>query len=161
MLEQKDLDILKNMLETVMKGTEESILGKVDEKLGKTEESILEKVDEKLLKSEESILEKVDEKLGKTEESILEKVDEKLGKTEESILERADKKLLKSESLVLDEVERTRKILEKQIEKVQKNLDEINQYYKITKLENDNTSLVLKLIDELFKRIEELEKRTA
>ena len=116
MLEQKDLDILKNMLETVMKGTEESILGKVDEKLGKTEESILE---------------------------------------------RADKKLLKSESLVLDEVERTRKILEKQIEKVQKNLDEINQYYKITKLENDNTSLVLKLIDELFKRIEELEKRTA
>ena len=118
-------------------------------------------MDEKLLKSEESILEKVDEKLGKTEESILEKVDEKLGKTEESILERADKKLLKSESLVLDEVERTRKILEKQIEKVQKNLDEINQYYKITKLENDNTSLVLKLIDELFKRIEELEKRTA
>lgn len=42
-----------------------------------------------------------------------------------------------------------------------KNLDELNQYYKITKFENDNTLLVLKLIDELFRRIEELEKRTA
>lgn len=52
-------------------------------------------------------------------------------------------------------------MLEKQIEKVQTNLDEINQYYRITKLENDNTSLVLKLIDELSKRIGELEKRTA
>lgn len=96
-----------------------------------------------------------------TEESILEKVDKKLEKTEESILQKVDEKLLKSESLVLDGVERTRKMLEKQIEKVQTNLDEINQYYRITKLENDNTSLVLKLIDELSKRIGELEKRTA
>lgn len=81
--------------------------------------------------------------------------------TEEFILHKVDEKLLKSESLVLDEIERTRKMLEKQIDKVQKNLDEINQYYKITKLENDNTSLVLILISDLYKRVEELEKRTA
>lgn len=52
-------------------------------------------------------------------------------------------------------------ILERKIEKVQKNLDELNQYYRITKLENDNTALLLKMIDELSRRVEKLEKRTA
>ena len=103
MLEQKDLDILKNMMESIM--------------------------DERLAKSEESILDKVDERLAR------------------------------SETFILDEIERTRDILEGKIEKVQKNLDELNQYYRITKLENDNTALLLK--DELSRRVEELEKRTA
>lgn len=83
MLEQKDFELLKNMMESVMKGTEESILEKVDGKLEKTEKSILEKV------------------------------------------------------------------------------DELNRNYRITKLESDNTALLLKLIDDLSKRVEELEKRTA
>ena len=105
MLEQKDLDILKNMMESIM--------------------------DERLAKSEESILDKVDERLAR------------------------------SETFILDEIERTRDILEGKIEKVQKNLDELNQYYRITKLENDNMALLLKMIDELSRRVEELEKRTA
>lgn len=66
-----------------------------------------------------------------------------------------------SENLILEEVERTRSILEKEIENVQKNLDELSQYYRITKLESDNTALLLKMIDELSKRIEKLEKKTA
>lgn len=40
-------------------------------------------------------------------------------------------------------------------------MDELNQYYRITKLENDNTALLLKMIDALPKRAEELEKKTA
>ena len=47
-----------------------------------------------------------------------------------------------------------------EIDKIQKNLDELSQYYRITNLENDNTALLLKMIDELTKRVEELEKRT-
>lgn len=74
---------------------------------------------------------------------------------------RTDARFAESENLVLEESERTRNILEKQIEKVQKNLDELSQYYRITKLENDNTALLLKMIDELSKRIENLEKKTA
>lgn len=69
--------------------------------------------------------------------------------------------ITESENLILEEMERTRNIIEKQIDKVQSNLDEINQYYRITKLENDNTTLLLKMIDELSKRVEELEKKTA
>ncbi|MDE6517262.1 MAG: hypothetical protein K2L18_05380, partial [Acetatifactor sp.] len=72
-----------------------------------------------------------------------------------------DTRLAESENLILEEMERTRYILEKNIDKVQKNLDELNQYYRITKLENDNTALLLKMIDELTRRVEELEKKTA
>jgi len=52
-------------------------------------------------------------------------------------------------------------VFQKMMEEVQKNLDELNQYYRITKLENDNTALLLKMIDELSKRVEILEKKTA
>jgi len=69
--------------------------------------------------------------------------------------------ITESENLILEEMERTRKILDDKISQVQKNMDELNNYYKITRLENDNTSLLLKMIDELSRRVEELEKRTA
>jgi hypothetical protein len=79
----------------------------------------------------------------------------------EAIRKIMQEELAGSENLVLEEMERTRNILEKQINAVQKNLEELVQYYRITKLENDNTALLLKMIDELSRRVEELEKRTA
>lgn len=88
-------------------------------------------------------------------------VDERLEKSEENILKKVDERLEKSENMMLDEIERTRGILEDKIEKIQKNMDELNNYYHIHKLENDNTALLLKLIDSLSKRVEELERRTA
>ncbi len=101
MLEQKELDVLKNMMESVLEKSEESILSKVDERLAN------------------------------------------------------------SENLLLEEMERTRSILDNKIERVQKNLDELSQHYRITKLENDNMALLLKMIEGLTKRVEELERKTA
>ena len=85
-------------------------------------------------------------------------IDERLSKTVESVI---DKRLSKTEDFMLDEIGRTQVYLENKINKVQKNIEELNQYYRITKLENDNTALLLKMIDELSKRVEELEKKTA
>ncbi len=101
MLEQKELDVLKNMMESVLEKSEESILSKVDERLAN------------------------------------------------------------SENLLLEEMERTRSILDTKIERVQKNLDELSQHYRITKLENDNMALLLKMIEGLTRRVEELERKTA
>lgn len=71
-----------------------------------------------------------------------------------------EKVVTQSENLILEELERTRNILEQNINAVQKNVDELNQYYRITKLENDNTSLLLKMTNDLSKRLEEVERRT-
>ena len=116
MLEQKDYDVLKNMMESVV---------------------------------------------SRSGAAILEKVDERITDTENRLLEEMDERISTSENLLLEEMERTRSILDNKISKVQKNLDELAQYYRITKLENDNTALLLKLIDELARRVEELERKTA
>lgn len=67
----------------------------------------------------------------------------------------------RTENLILDELSRTRSILEDKIETVKRNMDELSQYYRITKLESDNTSLLLQMIVKLEKDVEELKQRTA
>ena len=101
------------------------------------------------------------EEIAESEKRTESVIDQKLSESEKRMESVMDQKLAKSENLILEEMERTRNILEKRIDTVQKNLDELNQYYRITKLENDNTALLLKMIDELSRRVEELEKKTA
>ncbi|MDE6889161.1 MAG: hypothetical protein K2P45_11060, partial [Eubacterium sp.] len=56
-------------------------------------------------------------------------MDEKLADMESSILAKVDEKLTLTENLILGELERTRNILEEKIQKVQQNVDELDQYY--------------------------------
>ena len=60
------------------------------------------------------------------------------------------------------------KEIEEEIQKVQKNLDELNQYYRITRLENDNGALLMEIIKQMQDKMqkmeeefEELKKKTA
>ena len=131
MLDQNDVMLLKGMMESVM--------------------------DEKLVGMESSILAKVDEKLADMESSILAKVDEKLADMESSILAKVDEKLTLTENLILGELERTRNILEEKIQKVQQNVDELDQYYRIKKLEDSNQELYAKRLDNLEDRVTKLE----
>lgn len=101
------------------------------------------------------------EEIAESEKKMEAMMDTRLGESEKKMETLMDTRLAESENLILEEMERTRNILEKHINKVQKNLDELNQYYRITKLENDNTALLLKMIDELTRRVEELEKKSA
>ncbi len=82
-------------------------------------------------------------------------------KSESKILTEMDKRFKESENLILDELDRTRNILEDKIEAVRRNMDELSQYYRITKLESDNTSLLLQMITRMDKEIEELKQRIA
>ena len=79
----------------------------------------------------------------------------------EAIAKLIDVKLEKTERILLDEIVRTQNILEEKINTVQKNIDELKQYYKITRLESDNTSLLIQMITELQKRVTELESKRA
>ena len=79
----------------------------------------------------------------------------------EAIAKLIDVKLENTERILLDEIVRTQNILEEKINTVQKNIDELKQYYKITRLESDNTSLLIQMITELQKRVTELESKIA
>ena len=120
MLEQKDLEVLQNMMETV-----------------------------------------IDKRITESEKNMEAMVDKRTAESEKNMEAMMDRKITESENLILKEMDRVQINLTNKINEVQKNLDELSQYYRITKLENDNTALLLKMIDELSKRVEELEKKTA
>ncbi len=149
-MEQKDLELIKNVIVSVM-----------GERLEKSEASMLKRMDEKLEKSEATMLKRMDERFEKSEASMLKRMDERFEKSEASMLKRMDEKLAESENLILDELERTRNILEKQISRVQSDMDEMKQYYRITRLENSNASMLLKITEDLLRRVEVLERGTA
>jgi len=72
-----------------------------------------------------------------------------------------EKRVEESEKMLLDEIVFNRNAVEKMVEKVQKNIEELNQYYRITKLENETTSVILRLYQKLENEMEELKKRIA
>ena len=80
-----------------------------------------------------------------------------------------DKKDLKSiadllnsqTNMILSELDNVQTRLTDKINMVESNMEEIKQYYRINKLENENTSLLLQMIKDLQKEVEELKKKIA
>lgn len=142
MLDHNDIEILKNMMQGVVKETEQNILNKVDIRLTETEQNILEKVDVRIAETEQNILEKVDVRIAEIEQKM-------------------DEKITHSENLILSELDRVQTHLEKDIEKTQENLDELKQFYRIDRLETDNTSLLLKMYNDMQKEIAEIKAKIA
>ena len=80
-----------------------------------------------------------------------------------------DKKDLKSiadllnsqTNMILSELDNVQTRLTDKINMVESNMEEIKQYYRINKLENENTSLLLQMIKDLQKEVDELKKKIA
>lgn len=116
------------------------------------------------------ILEKLssmDDRLGSVEnkfsavENKISTVEKKVIESEQNIIQQVDKKIAESENLILKELDRLEIHLEKEVDQVQKNLDEIKQFYRINKLESDNTTLLLQMYNNLEEKIKELESKIA
>ena len=142
MLDHNDIEILKNMMQGVVKETEQNILKKVDVRIAETEQNILKKVDVRIAETEQNILKKVDVRIAEVEQKM-------------------DEKITHSENLILSELDRVQTHLEKDIEKTQENLDELKQFYRIDRLETDNTSLLLKMYNDMQKEIAEIKAKIA
>lgn len=92
-----------------------------------------------------------------SENNILQKVDERITASDKKM----DERITSSENMILKELDRVQEHLESDVQKVQKNLEELQQYYRIAKLENDNTSLLLKMYNDMQKEIAELKAKIA
>ncbi len=113
MLEQKDLEMLKGVMESVVRESESKIIAEMDAKM-----------------------------------------DARFQESENKIIAEMDARFRESENMILEDLDRVHINLGNRIDKVQKNLDELNQYYRITKLENDNTAILLKMIQDQDKTIQ-------
>ena len=146
MLDQKDLELLQNLMQEVVKESEQNILNSVDKKIAASEQNVISSVDKKIAASERNVISSVDKKIAASERNILSVMDEKLSR---------------SENMILNELDRVQAHLEGDLEKVQKNLEELKQFYKIDKLETDNTSLLLKMYNDMQKEIAEIKTKIA
>ena len=146
MLDQKDLELLQNLMQEVVKESEQNILNSVDKKIAASEQNVISTMDNKIAASERNVISSVDKKIAASERKILSVMDEKLSR---------------SENMILNELDRVQAHLEGVLEKVQKNLEELKQFYKIDKLETDNTSLLLKMYNDMQKEIAEIKTKIA
>ena len=105
----------------------------------------------------QAISDMMDKKLNAESQTIKSEIIESERRTQAHI----DDRITESENLVLKYIDDIQAVIIKDIEQVEKNLAEINQYYRIRKLEDENTAYLLKLIRELSERVEALEKKTA
>jgi len=69
--------------------------------------------------------------------------------------------LKKMDQLILDEIVRVHEGVEAHISQLEKNMNEMKQFYRMDKLENDNMTLMLRLVNDLVKRVEDLENKIA
>lgn len=169
MLEQRDLNALKDMMEAIVKKSEaslaETFTEKMDAAIRRSEDSLTERMDAAIRRSEDLLTERMDVAIKKSESTVLSKVEKMIKKSEISICNKMDrkmdKKIVKSEGFLLDEIERVRNILEKEMKEMRKDIDEMKQIYRFVKVETENTTMILKMYNNLEKRVERLEEVTA
>lgn len=81
-----------------------------------------------------------------------------LEKTEKNILEVLRKEIRASENSTLEEVDRLQEIMERRIGEVNEKIENVERYYRISRLENDNTTLVLQIVEDYGRRLKKLER---
>ena len=103
----------------------------------------------------------LDARIAESEARMETMLDARIAESEARMETMLTVKIKEADNLLLEEIDRTQTKLENKINLLNENLDKLEQYYRISKLENDNTTVLLKLMEGLAKRVEDLEKKIA
>ena len=185
MLDQNDLKILSQMFlaseERMMKRMDEKInvkiealdvrwadrINEIDERLGKRIDEVDERLGKRIDEIDERLgkrIDEVDERLGKRIDEIDERLNGRIDELDTRLSGRIDSlevQMKKSENLFMTELGRTCDYLEKKIDAVQKDVNELKEYYRIQRLEDSNTATLLKLYTGLRAEVDELKEKIA
>ena len=209
MLEQKDLDMLKNMVQSVVDDRMEKSERKMESMLGGLKETqdamqkdirMLKEIqgvmqeDIRMLKEKQDAMQETQSTmqedirslketqsavlktqrtiqrdirmLKKTQntmsmrQSTMQNDIRSLKKTQGTTVEEV-KDLKQNQEFIVGEIGRTQTYLEKRIDKAEQKLDEVGQFYRITRLDNSTTTELIKICDDLTDRVERLERKMA
>lgn len=134
-----------------------AIGGMLDEKLKPIEQQF-EVLDQRLDAIEQH-LEVVDQRLEVVDRKF-EAIDQRFEAIDQRF-EAIHQNLRVVENSVLEQVDHVQEIMEKRIDKVVFNMDEMKQYYRIKKLEDENSTLILQIVIELKKEVDVLKQKIA
>lgn len=137
MLDQSDLKILGEMF----LASEERMMKRMDEKIDELDARLSARIDE------------IDELLS----GRIDELDTRLSGRIDSL----EVQMKKSENLFMTELGRTCDYLERKIDAVQKDVNELKEYYRIQRLEDSNTATLLRLYTGLRAEVDELKVKIA
>lgn len=138
MLEQKDLQAIAELIDARATKTEEKLNARIDV-LDEKYEALNSKVDN------------LEERLNGRIDNLEERLNGRIDTLEDKIVE--------VERNLVSELVRTEDILTRRMDKIEKNQEELNQFYKVSKLEYGNVDLLIKIMEGFQKRLEALEKK--
>ena len=137
MLDQSDLKILGEMF----LASEERMMKRMDEKIDELDARLGARIDE------------IDERLS----GRIDELDTRLSARIDSL----EVQMKKSENLFMTELGRTCDYLERKIDAVQKDVNELKEYYRIQRLEDSNTATLLRLYTGWRAEVDELKVKIA
>ena len=132
----------------------------MSEKIAESEKRMSEKIAESEKRMSEQIVESEERMTGKIAESE-ERMTGKITDSEKQMQMYIHKELHGSENLVLSEVDRVHVNLGNRMDKLEAQMDDLVRYYRIDRLEHASVETVLGMVNDLTKRVEVLEAKTA
>ena len=142
MLEKHDIELLQKMFEHSEKRMETVI-------------------DQRVSSSEKHMETVIDQRVAASEKRMETVIDQRIAESEKRMVALIHKEVSESENIILEEVDRLHEIVDHKIDALRDNVEKLEQYYRITKLENDNMSILLKFMEDIQHRLTALEKKTA
>ena len=158
MLHANDLKLFREIMEEVVGGHVARLEERMDQ-LGTRIDQLNTRIDQVEAQLNARI-DQLDSRIDHVEAQLnarIDQLDSRIDQVEIQLTARIDQ----VEWSLLDELERTRVILEQEINTVDNKVANIAEYYRIRQLEDDNTAILLKLHDELEKRVAKLEERAS
>ena len=159
MLDKQDIAIIRSLL----MDTEERMnrrFGQIDKRVEQIDERF-EQIDKRFEQIDERFeqIDKRFEQIDERFEAMESRFDGRLEELKNHFEKRLDERLKESENLLLQESDRIYINLQNRIGRVEKNVQEIAEYYRIRKTDDANHGLLLGMIRQVEKRVDVLEKK--
>lgn len=145
MLDNHDLQLLKNLFTE----SEQRLEKRFDERLV----SLEVRFDQKLSDLEA----RFDQKLS----SLEDKFDQKLAAAQASLKQCIEERACKTENTLLDEMDRYDRKYEQRFHRLENDVEILNSFYRISRNENQNFQILLKITDDLNRRLTIVEQQIA
>ena len=160
MLDKRDLEMIRIIMKEEISASEERMDVRMDARFAEQEK----RIDVRFAEQEKRIDTRFTEQEKRMDARFAEQEKQFNNRIEELSLDwdiRLDLRFAASENLILGELDRVHMNLQSQLDDMRSRLDELTEYYRIKKLDNVNQTLLLQMIQEVERRVEALEKKSA
>ena len=162
MLDSQDIKLLQNMITTTIA---QELDKRFNEQNRKWEQKLDKRFDEQDRKWEQKLDKRFDEQDKrwdlKLEQQFKKRFDEQDKKWDINLHSILDQRFAESENMILEELDRVEIRLGRRIDNLQKSMDAVNEFYRISLLEKGNLQLLEERVDSLENRLAVVEKTIA